>query len=197
MTKEYIDKILGKIFICPSKSTYATLVLIIEKLEWDLLVYIIYYTLNALTIKNQNTPLLIWETFAHLCSAKIYNKFDIVVPFKKIYIKERIKEKRVFYTWYGLYKYIVMPFGLFNTPKTFYFYINEKWKEILDHFCTTYLNKKLIYSESIFIHIDHVQKVLSKLRDAKLFLNIWKCDFLVKEVKYLGVIISITSLKID
>ena len=39
--------------------------------------------------------------------------------------------------------------------------------------------------------------MLSKLRNVKLFLNIQKCDFSVKEVKYIGVIISTTDLKID
>ena len=39
--------------------------------------------------------------------------------------------------------------------------------------------------------------MLSKLHNAKLFLDIRKCDFLVKEVKYLGVIISTTGLKMD
>ena len=46
-------------------------------------------------------------------------------------------------------------------------------------------------------HIRHVQQVLDKLLKAGLYLDINKCDFHVKEVKYLGLIITIEGLKMD
>ena len=117
--KEYIDEMLGKGFIRPSKSPYAAPVLIVKKPEGGLRVYVDYRALNALTIKNRNTPPLIQETFARLCSAKIYSKFDIIAAFNEIRIREGDEEKTAFHTRYGLFEYVVMPFGLCNAPGIF------------------------------------------------------------------------------
>jgi ribosome-interacting GTPase 1 len=49
----------------------------------------------------------------------------------------------------------------------------------------------LIYSSgSLKKHRAHVQKVLSKLQAAGLYVDIKKCEFKVKETKYLGFIIK-------
>ncbi len=62
--KEYIDEMLGKIFIHPSNSPYSAPVLIVKKPEGGLRVCVDYRALNTLIIKNRNIPPFIWETFA-------------------------------------------------------------------------------------------------------------------------------------
>ena len=148
-------------------------------------------------MKNRNTSLLIWKTFARFGSTKIYSKFDIIAAFNKTCIQERDEEKTMFDTWYSLFEYVIMPFSLCNAPKTFQSYINETLQEFLDDFYIAYLDDILIYIKSISIYTEHIQKVLSKLRIAKLFLDIWKCDFSVKKIKSLGVIINTTGPKIN
>ncbi len=106
---------LGKSFIRPSNSPYSAPVLIVKKREGVLRVCVDYHLLNAFTIKNRNTPLFIQETFACFSSAKIYSKFDIIAAFNEIRIREADEEKTAFHSRYGLYEYVVMPFGLCNT----------------------------------------------------------------------------------
>ena len=110
---------LGKGFIRLSTSPYIALVLIIKKLDGGLRVYINYRVLNALTIKNRNAPPLVREILVKLYTAKIYSKFDIIAAFNEIRIREGYKEKIAFLTRYSLYEYIVILFGLYNTPGTF------------------------------------------------------------------------------
>ena len=86
--KEYIDEILGKNFICSSNLSYAAPILIVKKPQRSFQVCVDYYALNALTIKNWNTPFLIWEPFACLFSANIYSKFDIITVLNEIFIQE-------------------------------------------------------------------------------------------------------------
>ena len=64
-------------------------------------------------------------------------------------------------------------------------------------FYTTYLDNILIYSNTKNEHIQHIGKVLEKLKQARLYLDINKCDFHVIEVKYLGLIITIEGLRKD
>jgi len=64
-------------------------------------------------------------------------------------------------------------------------------REYLDEFCSAYLDDVLIYTDgSLRQHQDHVRKVLGKLQDAGLYVDIKKCEFEVKTTKYLGFIID-------
>ena len=67
----------------------------------------------------------------------------------------------------------------------------------MDEFCSAYLDDILIYSNSEAEHVTHVGKVLAKLEEAGLYLDINKCEFHVSKVKYLGVIITTNGLKMD
>ena len=119
VVKEYIDEMLGKGYIRLSTSPYAAPVLIVKKPDRGIKVCVDYRALNALTIHNRNTPPLIKDTLAKLCAAKIYSKFDIIAAFNEIRIKKSYKEKTAFLTRYSLYKYVIMPFGLYNAPAIF------------------------------------------------------------------------------
>ena len=64
-------------------------------------------------------------------------------------------------------------------------------REYLDDFCLAYLDDVLIYTDgSLKQHQDYVRKVLSKLQDACLYVDIKKCKFEVTTTKYLGFIIK-------
>ena len=119
VVKKYINNILRKDYIRPSILPYTAPVLIVKKLDRNLRVCVDYRALNSLTIKNRNILPLIREILSRLCKAKVYSKFDIIAAFNKIRIKEGYKIKTAFLTRYSLYEYIVMPFGLCNTPGTF------------------------------------------------------------------------------
>ena len=61
-----------------------------------------------------------------------------------------------FLSYWGLYKYNVMPLGLTNAPETFQRLINSVFCNFLDKFLGVYLNKVLFYSKSLE---DYVCKV--------------------------------------
>ena len=90
-----------------------------------------------------------------------------------------------------------MPFGLCNGPASFQNYINDTLREYLDDFCTMYLDDILIYSEIEAEHKIHVKRILQKLREAGLQADITKCAFHVKEIPYLGLIITTEGVKMD
>ena len=195
--KKYIDEMLGKDFIRLNHSPSVASILIVKKSKEGLRVCIDYKALNALTIKNRNASSLIRETLARLCSTKYFNKFDIIAAFNEIRMREDDEEKTIFLTRYELFEYVVMLFDLCNAPETFQAFINETLREYLDDFCTSYLNDIFIYSNIYEEHEVHVSKVLERLIEAGLFLDIDKCEFFVKEVKYLDLIIIIEEVKMN
>ena len=137
--------------------------LIIKKLNKGLQIYIDYRALNALIIKNRNAPPLIRKTLSQLYLARIYTKFDVIITFNEIRIREGDEEKIIFLIRYRLFKYIIILFRLYNAPRTFQSFINNTLREYSDIFYTAYLNDILIYNNTEEEHIIHIKKVLEKL----------------------------------
>lgn len=197
--KAYIDDMLGRGFIRPSTSPYASPVLVVKKPGGGLRICVDYRQLNAITKKNRNAPPSIKETLARMAKVRWMTIVDVVAAFNTVRIKEGDEEKTAFLTRYGLYEYVVMPFGLCNAPGTFQTFINETLREYLDDICTAYLDDVLIYTcdDDESVHEADVIKVLSKIRDAGLHLDPTKCKFKVKKVKYLGLILTTEGIEMD
>jgi hypothetical protein len=101
--KKYINDELAKGTIEPSKSPYASLVLLVRKLGGGIRVYVDYRALNALTIKDRYPILLIKETLKRLLKSRYYTKLDIVTTFNNLRIREGDEYITAFITRYGLY----------------------------------------------------------------------------------------------
>ena len=70
-----------------------------------------------------------------------------------------------------------MPFGLTNAPASFQRFINKVLREHLNIFIITYLNNILIFLKGYSEHVEHIRKVLKKIKNTKLQLKLKKCEF--------------------
>ena len=60
-----------------------------------------------------------------------------------------------------------------------------------------YLDDILIFSKSKEEHYEHLELVIEHLRQAELYANPKKCDFLKPEIDFLGFIINKDGLRMD
>ncbi|GBG81891.1 hypothetical protein CBR_g34074 [Chara braunii] len=109
------------------------------------------------------------------------------LPSFQIAIRPEDQHKTAFQTRYGLYEFVVMPFGL----------CNRIFHDYLDKFVIVYLDDILIFSKTVEEHVAHLDKVLSLLRQHKFKINGEKCEFGRTRVLYLGHEISAEGLKPD
>ena len=196
-SKKYVDDELAKQAIRPSNSPVASPVIVVKKPGGGLRFCVDYRAINAITIKNRYPIPRIRETLDRLCKAKFYTKLDIIAAFNRIRVKEGCEWLTAFTTRYGQFEYLVMPFGLCNAPSTFQNYINTALQDVLDVFCTAYLDDILIFSETLKDHRRHVREVLKRLRKAALHVDLKKCEFEAQEVKYLGLIVTTQGVRMD
>jgi hypothetical protein len=188
--RNYIEEYLARGWIRPSRSEAGAPILFAKKKDGGLRLCVDYRGLNTVTVKNRYPLPLIQESLERLGSAKIYSKLDLKEAYHRIRIKSGDEWKTAFRTRYGLYEYTVMPFGLTNAPAIFQSYINSVLSDLLDICCIVYLDDILIYSNSEEEHVRHVQTVLERLIEVKLYAKLSKCEFHTREVGYLGFIVT-------
>ena len=195
--QDYIKKNLEKRFIRQSISLSGASILFFKKKDGSLWLCVDYRDLNIIIIKNWHPLLLISEALDCLVSGKVYPRLDIWSVYNLIYIKEGDKWKTVFRTCYSHFEYLVILFGLANTPVMFQGYINQTLHDFLDKFCIVYLNNILIYSEVEADHKEHIKKILSRLHDTGLYCKLKKCKFSVKKVGFVRFVVSPDSVTIE
>ena len=188
--KKQIESMLEHGFIRPSDSPYGAPVLFVPKKDGSLRFCIDYRWLNKKTVKNRYPLPLPEELFDRLGSAKVFSKIDLRSGYWQMPVKPRDVHKTAFKTRWGLYKFLVMPFGVTNAPAQFMNMMNALLGEYLDKFVLVFLDDVLIYSANPQDHAEHLRKVLGKLREHKLYAKASKCEMLKTSVEFLGQQIS-------
>ena len=85
-----------------------------------------------------------------------------------------------------------------NAPGTFQAFINTTLREHLDIFIIAYLDDILIYTKrTLEDHIQLVNKVLKALQGADIRLRPEKCEFHIKEIKFLESVITTNGIQMD
>ncbi|KAF8754939.1 hypothetical protein RHS01_05438 [Rhizoctonia solani] len=121
---------------------------------------------------------------AQLRGAKVFTKLDLHWGYNNVQVKEGDKWKTAFRTKYGLYKSLVMTFGLTNAPAAFQHFMNKLFKDLLDVCVIIYLDDILIYSKDDALHT-HTFMSLDKLKIQAV--QDWPVPTKVKEVQlFLG-----------
>ena len=105
--------------------------------------------------------------------------------------------KTTFRTRYGHYEFLVMPFGLTNAPAIFMDLMNRIFRLYLDKFVVVFIDDILIYSRDESEHAEHLRTVLQILREKKLYAKFSKSEFWLREVGFLGHIVSSEGIRVD
>ena len=90
-----------------------------------------------------------------------------------------------------------MPFRLTNAPTVFMDLMHRVFQPYLDQFVVVFVDEVLIYSQSEWEHEYHLRIVLQLLRDHQLYAKISKCEFWLTEVKFLGHVVSTSSVLVN
>lgn len=150
-----------------------------------------YRKLNEKKTINDKYPIPeITDILDKLGKAKYFSTIDLVSGFHQIQLEEKDMEKTAFSVNGGKYEFTRMPFGLKNAPATIQRVMDCILRELIGVCCFVYMDDIIIYSSSLQEHARHLAKVLAKLRDARLKIQLDKCEFFRKETPFLGHTVS-------
>jgi hypothetical protein len=90
-----------------------------------------------------------------------------------------------------------MSFGLTNAPAHFMYLMNSVFMPELNKFVVVFIDDILVYSKSEEEHAEHLRVVLTRLRDHQLYAKFSKCEFWLKEVQFLGHVLSAEEVAVD
>ena len=111
-------------------------------------------------------------------------------------IKEEDKWKVVFTTLEGLFKPLVMFFGLTNLPATFQTMMNELLRDLINtEKVAAFIDNVIVETEMEEGHDEIVAEVIRRLEENNLYVKPEKYKWKVREVGFLEVVIGPEGIK--
>ena len=189
--REHINTLLERGAIQPSRSPWSAPVVVVRKKGTGAIrLCVDYRRLNQVTVKDSYPLPRIEESFNALAGAQFFSSLDLQSGYHQIPMAPEDQAKTAFATPFGLFEWTRMPFGLCGAPATFQRMINGVMAEHLFECLLVYLDDLLIYSRTFEEHIRHLEKILERLCECGLKLNLEKCSLLQKQVSFLGHTVS-------
>ena len=169
-----------------STSPWASPICLVKKKSGKIRPCVDYRRLNEITQKDAFPLPRINDCLDSVAGAKLFSTFDLTSGFHQIAIKESDIPKTAFCTKYGLYEYLTMPMGMTNSPAVFQRLMELVLTGLQWHTCLIYLDDVLVFGSNFDEHMQRVEQILLRIREAGLKLKPEKCQFLQTSVNFLG-----------
>uniref|UniRef100_A0A1Y1KWY5 Reverse transcriptase domain-containing protein n=1 Tax=Photinus pyralis TaxID=7054 RepID=A0A1Y1KWY5_PHOPY len=158
------------------------------KKKWR--VVIDYRQLNK-QIEDDKFPLPnICEILDSLSGAMYFTHLDLFQGYYQVELEEKSRKYTAFTTDRGQYQMKRLPMGLKISPSSFSRVMTIAMSGLTYDKCFVYLDDLIVFGNNLINHNKNLTKVLQRLREVNLKLNPYKCEFLKKELFYLGHIIT-------
>ena len=195
--KKLLDDMLGRNVIQPSNSPWASPVVLVPKKDGSLRFCVDYRRVNAVTRKDAYPLPRVDDTLDTLSGSKWFSTLDLLSGYWQVEVDPEDREKTAFCTHEGLFEFRVMPFGLCNAPATFQRLMDAVLAGLQWSSCLVYIDNLVIPGKTFLEHLAHLRQVFQRLKVEGLKLKTSKCNLCLKEVEFLGHLVSADGVRTD
>ena len=177
--------------IRPSKSPYASQVVIVHKKTGKICLCVDFRRLNAISIRDSFPLPHVEEALQAVQATVWFSSFDLAQGYLQMAMEEEDILKTAFHAGSsGLYKFTRMPFGLTNTGVSFCRLMemcigDQQYVTLL-----FYLDDICIFAETADQMLDRIELIFSHLKKFNLKIKPKKLHFFQTSVTFLGHILS-------
>ena len=190
LLRKDLDKLLANKKIRPSSSPAAAPTLYVGKPGGGARLCVDYTRLNQISQKDRYPLPLIKDLFRMVSTATHLTTIDLTSAFHQNRMKKGEEYKTAFITPWGLFEWLVTPFGLSGAPSSFQRLINHILRPH-QAYCMAYMDDIIIFSSGTLKHHQQlVLNVLKTLQSHQIHLDPQKSQFNTPSVKYLGFILT-------
>ena len=195
--QELLNGMLSKQLISPSHSPWASPIVLVTKKDGTTRFCVDYRRVNEVTRKDAYPIPRVDNTLDTLAGSLWFSTLDLKSGYWQVKVAEEHREKTAFCTQQGLFEFNVMPFGLCNAPATFQRLMNSVLAGLQWISCLVYIDDIMNVGKTFEEHLHNLYQVFERLRQAGLKVQLQKCQFFQKEVKFLGHIVSTDGIAPD
>jgi hypothetical protein len=153
--------------------------------------------LNDVIVGDSYTLPFISEILDALGEARYYTTLDLASGFHQVPLREEDRPKTPFSTPDGHFEYCCIPQGIFCAPATFARLMNRVLSGLVGTKALVYLDDIIVWGANLQEHNAKLFEVFDRLRVHRLKIQPDKCEFMRKEVCYLGHRITAEGVRPD
>ena len=189
--RKCLDTWLRQGIIRPSKSPYASQVVIVRKKTGEIQLSVDSWKLNSIVVRNAFPLPRIDEALQAVHNCQWFMSFDLAQGYLQMPVEEADISKTAFRAGSsGLYEFTHMPFGLSNSRSSFCHLMEMCLGDQQFITLLLYLDSICIFAASIDEMLDHIELVFKWLEDFNLKIKPKKCHFFQHSIIFLGHVLS-------
>lgn len=152
---------------------------------------VVDYRLLNQNIEDNKFPLPnISQIMDSLSGSMLFTKLDLAQGFYQVELNKESRPCTAFTTDKGMFQMKRLPMGLKISPNSFSQLMTIALSGLNYESCFVYLDDLIVFGRNLQNHNSHLIEVFERLRKVNLKLNPAKCEFLKREILYLGHVIT-------
>ena len=193
-----IQDMLSKGIIEPSYAAYLSPIVLISKPDGSKRMCIDYRAVNT-KIKIDIHPLpRLDELLDDVAGHGYYCTLDLKDAYYQCLLDEPSRDITTFSDGKSLFRFKRLPFGLSVAPAIFTRVMQEVLRPLVNlGFVRNYLDDVIIFGPDIDTLLEHLELVFKRMSEMGLKLNVAKCNFCKKKIKFLGHYVSKKGIEVN
>ncbi|GFW52741.1 retrovirus-related Pol polyprotein from transposon 297 [Trichonephila clavipes] len=192
-----IEEWLNEGIIRPSSAEYASPIVMVKKKDGSSRMCIDYHRkLNQKLVKDKFPLPIIEDVLDTLQEAKVYSTLDLRNGFCHVDVDEDCRKYTSFIVPDGQFEFNKVPFGLSTSPGVFQRYISSIFRDLTRKgIVISYLDDLVIPAKNEQEGLEKLKIIFEVAKKYGLEIKFKKCQFLKKEIEFLGHIVESGTIK--